>query len=236
MSRLYKNPPLIEAIFEIRFPAELSIECQRDKFYEKIRNGYPQIFVPIVMMGESPFLKSYEFKSLEGKKIIRCSINRFSIHTNKYEGFAKFEEDCLKYTQLFTKLYNITSLKRTGLRYINHIPIVRIEGCIPIQKYLKFGYRLPLDLESNKFELFDTTLVAKIGESKLRLLTRYLEVPSAAQREFILLDFDCYYEGELKTDKILDYLRKSHTHTKKIFENIITDEYKIVMDTDLMGG
>ena len=134
MSRSYKNPPLIEAIFEIRFPAELSIECQRDKFYEKIRNDYPQILVPIVM-GEPPSLKSYEFTGSEGKKIIRCSINTFSIHTNEYEGFARFKEDCLKYTQLFTKLYSITSLKRTGLRYINHIPIVRIEGCIPIQKY-----------------------------------------------------------------------------------------------------
>ncbi len=235
MSRSYKNPPLIEAIFEIRFPAELSIECQRDKFYEKIRNDYPQILVPIVM-GESPSLKSYEFTGSEGKKIIRCSINTFSIHTNEYEGFARFKEDCLKYTQLFNELYNITSLKRTGLRYINHIPIVRIEGCIPIQKYLKFGYRLPSDLESNKFELFDTTLVAKIGKSKLRLLIRYLEVPSAVQREFILLDFDCYYKGELKTDNILDYLRKLHTHTKKIFEDIISDEYKIVMDTDPMGG
>jgi len=235
MSRLYKNPPLIEAIFEIRFPAELSIECQRDRFYEKIRNVYPQIFVPIVV-GESPSLKSYEFRSSEGKKIIRCSINRFSIHTNKYEGFAKFEEDCLKYIQLFTKLYNITSLKRTGLRYINHIPIVRIEGCIPIQKYLKFGYPLPSDLGLNKFELFDTTFITKIGEGKLRLLARYLEVPSAPQREFILLDFDYYYEGELRTGKILDYLRKSHTHTKRIFEDIISDEYKMVMEIDLMGG
>jgi len=135
MSRSYKNSLLIGAIDKIRFPAELSIECQRDKFYEKTRNDYPQILVPIVM-GESHSLKSYEFRGSEGKKIIRCSINTFSIHTNKYEGFAIFKQDCLKYTQLFTKVYGITSLKRTSLRYTNHIPIVRIEGCIPIQKYL----------------------------------------------------------------------------------------------------
>ncbi len=235
MSKLYKNPPLIEAVFEIRFPAELSIECQRDRFYEKIRKDYPQIFVPIVR-GESPALKSYEFKSLDGKKIIRCSINRFSFHANKYEGFAKFEGDCLNYTQLFTKLYNITSLNRTGLRYINHIPIVRIDGCIPIQKYLNFGYHLPQNLESDKFELFHTTFVVKIGEGKLRLLTHYFEVPSPPKKEFILLDFDYYYEEKLKADKIRDYLRKSHEHTKRIFEDIISDEYKVVMDTEPIGG
>jgi len=55
MSKLYKNPPSIDAVFEIRFSAELSIECQRDRFYERIRNDYPQIFVPIVV-GESPSL------------------------------------------------------------------------------------------------------------------------------------------------------------------------------------
>ena len=235
MSRLYKNPPLIEAIFEIRFPAELSIECRRDKFYEKIRNDYPQILVPVVM-GESPSLKSYEFRGLEGKKIIRCSINMFSIHTNKYEGFARFREDCLKYTKLFNGLYSITSLKRTGLRYINHIPIVRIEGCIPIQEYLKFGYSLPSELGMDKYELFDTTLITRVGEGKLRLLTRYLEVPGAPQKEFILLDFDHYHEGELEAGKIADYLSKSHMHTKKIFEDIISDKYKMVMEIDLKGG
>lgn len=33
--------PLVEVIFEIRFPAELSIECKKDEYYEKIRNDYP---------------------------------------------------------------------------------------------------------------------------------------------------------------------------------------------------
>jgi len=235
MSSLYKNPPLVEAVFEIRFPAELSIECQRDKFYEKIRKDYPQIFVPIVM-GESPALKSYKFGSLDGKKVVMCSINTFSVHTNKYEGFAKFEEECLKHIQLFIKLYNITSLKRTGLRYINHIPIIRIEGCIPIERYLKFGYHLPRNLESDKFEFFQTNLVVRIGDGKLRLLTQYFEVPSPPKKEFILLDFDYYYEGKLRTDKISNYLKKSHEQTKKIFEDVISDEYKVVMDTEPIGG
>lgn len=235
MSRLYKNPPLIEAIFEIRFPAELSVECQRDKFYEEIRNDYPQILVPIVM-GGSPSLKSYEFRGLEGKKIIRCSINTFSVHTNKYEGFARFEKDCLKYTQMFTKLYNITSLKGTGLRYINHIPIVRVKGCIPIQEYLKFGYSFPSELGLDKYELFDTTLITRIGEGKLKLLARYLEVPGAPQREFILLDFDYHHEGELEAGKVADYLSKSHMYTKKIFEDIISDKYKMVMEIDRKGS
>ncbi|GAG81651.1 unnamed protein product, partial [marine sediment metagenome] len=45
-----------------------------------------------------------------------------------------------------------------------------------------------------------------------------------------------YHEGELETGKIADYLRKSHMHTKKIFEDIISDEYKVVMEIDLKGG
>lgn len=234
MSKLYKNPPLIEAVFEIRFPAELSIECQRDKFYEKIRKDYPQIFVPIVM-GESPSLKSYEFKSSDGREILRCSINSFSIHTNKYRGFAKFEEDCLKYIKIFIGLFNITSLKRTGLRYINHIPIIKIEGCIPIEKYLKFGYHLPNNIQSNKFEIFHTIVVSKIEYGKLQLTTQYLEIPNAPHTEFILLDFDYYFEGELKTNKISDCLKKSHEYTKKIFEDIISDDYKKVMDEEQKG-
>ncbi|GAI22544.1 unnamed protein product, partial [marine sediment metagenome] len=65
---------------------------------------------------------------------------------------------------------------------------------------------------------------------------RYLEVPGVPQREFILLDFDYYHEGELEAGKVAGYLSKSHLHTKKIFEDIISDKYKMVMEMDRKGS
>jgi len=36
-TEIYKNVPLVETVFEIRFPVELAIECNRDKLYKKIK-------------------------------------------------------------------------------------------------------------------------------------------------------------------------------------------------------
>ena len=52
-TEIYKNAPLIETVFEIRFPAELTIECNRDKLYEEIRNIYSKILIPTAVPGKA---------------------------------------------------------------------------------------------------------------------------------------------------------------------------------------
>lgn len=231
MSELYKNAPLIEAVFEIRFPAELSIECHRDEYYSKVKEEFPQIFVPAITGVEAPSLKSYEFKSKDNSKLLKNCINRFSYHTMRYLGFAAFKEECLHYMQSFTELYKISSLKRTGLRYINHMPIVKIDGCIPIERYLNFGYQLPSEkIIPDKFELFHTILVLNLGEGKLRILIQYDEIQDIVKTEVIILDFDYYIEGKLDAELLEHYLDDSHKHTKIIFESLISDEYRKVME------
>jgi uncharacterized protein (TIGR04255 family) len=51
-NKIYKNAPLLEAIFEIRFPGEPAIECHRDVFFEKVRKIYPKILVPKLISGQ----------------------------------------------------------------------------------------------------------------------------------------------------------------------------------------
>jgi len=45
-SEIYPNSPLIEVIFEIKFPGEPVVECRRDIFYELVREDYPKVLVP----------------------------------------------------------------------------------------------------------------------------------------------------------------------------------------------
>src|SRR3989337_722907 len=137
MPKTYPNAPLDEAIFEIRFPGELSIECRRDEFYEKIRSKLPNIFVPKMEIEKSYSLQPYSFINDDHSELVNFSINTFSYHAKKYEGFNSFKNKTLRYMRLFCQLYKIKSLKRTGLRYINHISFKRENGIIPINKYLK---------------------------------------------------------------------------------------------------
>lgn len=106
--------PLVEVIFEIRFPAELSIECKKDEYYEKIRNDYPNIYVPTITSPEPYPLKTYEFKNNEETGMLRFSINRFSVHSYVYKSFNWFKERASNYSKLFCKTFKITALRSTG--------------------------------------------------------------------------------------------------------------------------
>lgn len=228
MSELYKNPPLTEAVFEITFPPELSIETKRDEFYKKIRNEFPEINLPLQTDQEPYPLKNYLFRDTKREKGIAYSINKFSYHRYKYYGFATFKEENLKYLNMFAEYFGIRNLERTGLRYVNHIPILSEDGVIPIERYLHFGYKMPNSIPE-KYSLLHTVVFVKLGEGNLRILIQYQKLPDALQSEIILLDFDYFLEGKLSFSNIETYLDDSHKHTKKIFEDLTTEEYKIIM-------
>ena len=44
MREIYKNAPLIEAVFEIRFLAEISVKFNTGSFYNQMKENFP-IFV-----------------------------------------------------------------------------------------------------------------------------------------------------------------------------------------------
>jgi len=228
MSELYKNAPLIESVFEITFPPELSIETKRDEFYKRIRKEFPEINLPLQTDQEPYPLKNYLFRDAKREKGVAYSINKFSFHCYKYLGFARFKEESLRYLKMFAENFGIENLERTGLRYVNHIPIITEEGVIPIERYLHFGYKLPHSIPE-KFSLLHSVIFVKLGEGNLRILVQYLRRSDALQTEIILLDFDYFLEGKLSFSNIETYLDDSHKHTKKIFEDLTTEEYKIIM-------
>ena len=231
MGKVYKNAPLVEAVFEMRFPADLNIECARSNFYESIKKDFPNIFVPNAQFGQALALQPYEFKSADHKKVIRFSINSFAFHTSDYSsGFELFEEECLKYINLFIKFFKISTLNRMGLRYINRIAIMRKDGLIPIGEYLNFGFELPDSMSSDP-EIFHALLINKVGDGKLRTLIQYQEVPP--KNEVILLDFDYYYEDKIKAIDFPKYLTQAHKHIKEdVFKKLISENYMKALEAN----
>jgi uncharacterized protein (TIGR04255 family) len=232
MADIYPNAPLDETIFEVRFPAELSIECKRDEYYEKIRSNFSNIFVPQYEAGKSYSLHPYSFRNNDHSEIINLSVNTFSYHKKKYEGFQIFKNKTIEYLETLFQIYKIKILKRTGLRYINYIPLERENGIIPMHNYLKFSYKLPDSISSN-FEALETALLSKIGEGKLRTAIGLAKLTKDPQVEAILLDFDFYFEENLEVSKLELYLDNSHNYIKQAFEDIISDEYRNIMEGEV---
>jgi uncharacterized protein (TIGR04255 family) len=232
-SEVYPNQPLIEVVFEIRFPGEPAVECQRDRFFSLIRDRYPKVFVPKLKAGQAPSLSPYHFRQQDEQASILTAINRVAYTTKRYPGFAEFKVEALRVTRLFAETFNLNRLHRIGLRYVNAIPFVREAGYIPINNFLKMGISLPLPVTD---QLSSLSLSAVSGVSGGSMTTRVEHVvPEDKSNEALLLDFDFAKDAEsgdestLRVDMLADYLEESHKHTKKMFESIITDDYRKFM-------
>ncbi|MFH1503933.1 MAG: TIGR04255 family protein [Candidatus Omnitrophota bacterium] len=226
-SELYQNAPLDQTVFEIRFPGEPRVECNRDKFYEQIRETYPNVLIPRSLEGKAMAAEPYKFERDDGSWGVMISINKLAIYCKKYEGFVSFKKEVLRLFSLFGKLYNIKKLNRIGLRYINVIPFTREDDIIPLQSYFNVNIGLPKSI-STDFANLNLILVSKTEGGSI---TTRIEPAISADKtqEVILLDFDYSKDGDLDFGSLEKYLNESHDHTKYLFEELVADEYKKVM-------
>lgn len=221
---IYPNAPLVEAVFEIRFPGEPSIECRRDQFFERVRSEYPTVLVPKVQAGQAPALGPYHFKRPDGQASVMTAINRFAFSTKKYEGFRLFKTEALRLIRIFSEMFSIGKLNRTGLRYINVIPFVREQDRFPLSDYLNLSVKLPRSFpEQSKYLNISFVSPTDAGSVTTRIEPLLAEDQS---HEAILLDFDYAMETDLHIRDIERYIDQSHRHTKEMFEEVITDHYR----------
>mgnify|MGYP001111877111 CR=1 FL=1 len=231
-NEIYKNAPLVETVFEIRFPGEPAVECGRDKFYEQIRDAYSKVLVPRSAEGKAMAVEPYQFEREDGTYGVMFSINKLAIYCKKYEGFNLFKKETMRLVDIFGKLYKVKKLTRTGLRYINIIPFTREGEIIPLQNYLNIKVGLPESI-STDFANLNLIFVSKTDGGSI---TTRIE-PAISQdksHEVIILDFDYAKEKDLSFDSISQYLDESHRHTKYLFEELIRDGYKKVMKGEVV--
>lgn len=227
---IYPNSPLIEVVFEIRFPGELRVECNRDIFYEKIREHFPNVLVPSVKDGGFPALEPYRFESEDTLTGMMIALNKFAYYARRYPGYGQFSKEVLRWVTEFGKIYKVSKLNRSGLRYINIISFSRESGVIPLNRFLKMRLDLPEVFPDN----FENLSLVFISKTEWGAITTKIESIITADRshEAILLDFDYAKEKDLTIDSVAQYLEESHAHTKRVFEQLITDEYRQYLKGD----
>jgi len=226
-NEIYSNSPLGETVFEIRFPGEPRVECNRDQLYERIRKEYSQVFIPPVVQGSVVAMEPYRFEKEDASWGVMLSINKMSVYCKKYEGFALFKKEALRLFSIFGELYKIKHLQRTGLRYINIIPFTRKNDSLPLQDYLNVKINLP-GVMLTDFSNLNLIFVSKTPGGNITTRIQPMMTQDKKQ-EAIVLDFDYAKEDSLIFKNIEVYLDESHSHTKALFENLITDGYKKVI-------
>ena len=229
----YEYSPLVEVIFEVRFPGEPAVECHRDRFFNEIRDDFPTVWVPHVEPGKPLSMQPYHFKTNDGSESVMVAINRFAYSARRYEGFEAFRPHALSLVKKFCGKYGIKKLSRTGLRYVNVIPFLRSDDLVPWTKYFTVNLAMP---ESSMKEVSNVALVLESRSATGKMTTRIACGKSEDEtQEVFILDFDFSKTKALDVSKIPQYLDESHEHTKKVFEGVVSESYKAVMRGEVIG-
>ncbi|MCL5408850.1 MAG: TIGR04255 family protein [Candidatus Omnitrophica bacterium] len=218
MKQIKKNY-LAEVIFEIRFPAELSIESQKDRYYERIRKHFPQILIPKTATSEAYGLEPYKFASKEWNRFIAFSINKFFYISNEYQNFQIFRQELQDCLIPFLKLHSqISTLKKVSLKYTNRFPISRKAELIPLEDYLNYEYKLP-DGIPNQFTSFFSDFTSKTKDGNLRMHVQYEN-----EKEELVLGLEFFFDNQLIVSQIPEYTNNAHEYIKKAFFSLLKNQ------------
>ncbi len=221
---VYPNSPLIEVVCEIRFPGDLAIECKRDIFYDKIKDAYPNILVPQVRPGVVLPCEPYRFEREDHAAGIMLSINKFSFYLKKYEGHENFIKEFKRLAEILGTAYSVDKLNRIGWRYINLIPYTRKDGIVPLNRFLNIAISTP-GRAWERLENLSFVLVSRVTNGSITTKIESVRRKDA-QEEALVLDFDFAMTEGLSFSKLGKYVKISHEHTRALFEELITDEYR----------
>lgn len=132
----YLKSPLVEVIFQLRFPTILSINSNQPlEFQEKIREMYPFFEDQLEEFGDvlvNPQLRSaamrktgenknYAFISADTKTKINLTPSFIAISTRAYTRWEDFKKHIDFVIPIFQKEYHPSFYTRVGLRYVDAI-------------------------------------------------------------------------------------------------------------------
>lgn len=220
-NEIYKKSPLIEAVYEVRFSPLLAIESNRDKFHDKIKDAFPNVVIP------KSNLEPYVFAKRDQSWSALLSPVLFAVSCKKYEGFQVYKKECLRLLSVFGELFKVEKIARSGLRYVNIIPFTRESGIIPLKSFLNIEINLPKSIPST-FKAASMIFVSQLERGSITTRVEPVMSPDQSQ-EALILDFDYAKEADLRYKNLDEYLEESHTHTKALFEGLVTESYRKIM-------
>lgn len=223
-TEVYPNSPLNEVVFELRFPGDMALECQRHEFWQRVKADYPSIWLPKNDPGSHMALQPYRFEREDRSAGILIALNRFGYFARRYPGHVEFQKEFLRVREAFGQVFAIDRLTRIGWRYINLIPFVRQDGLIPLEQFLNLGFRVPPQVPQ-RFKALSLVFVSQLEHGTVTTRLETVERTDGGQ-EAMLLDFDYAKEHDLRFASVESYMKEAHEYTRGLFEDLITDEYR----------
>ncbi len=231
----YANPPIIEAVFEVRFAEPIS-EAKVTKAKDWLTNQYANSATEVQAEVKVDFAtRSAKFIDV-GKKFRLTSTDQTNlcllapasaiwVRLAPYEGWESFAARIASELPTTLKAFGNPPLARLGLRYVNRIDVKLIDGIARHEDYLNFRIVHGELLEPTNG--FQWRLVKEFNELNLKANVQSgvveTEVPGFAAFSF---DIDIFCDSILpkNANEIIEKIEYMRQLKNKIFEAGITEK------------
>lgn len=237
----YKNSPLKEVIFQLRFPTILSINAKEPvEFQERLRDEYPlyndtietvKESLPNGDVKETPSHR-YQFISQDGLYMISLGSSFIALSTLGYDTWEKFRDRIEKVVEQFQEVYSTKIFVRIGLRYKDVITksVYGFAGrnWNELVKPEVIGIISNID-EQNLMEYHLMSVHRQKGDDSV--VRNQFEFVLTEKRDEVSLLLDCDYSLSqvLPAEKYLGVADTLHGHSSNFIENSITPALREAM-------
>ncbi len=244
--RKYKKPAIQEAIFEVKFDYAGFDSAIPGQFFEKVRQLYPKkqdIKHISVFLGASHNTPPIQAPSIQackedGTELLQVGPGIVVANCLRYTSWENFSETIYAAINAYIDLAKPSNVTRVATRYINSFLIP--EEKINLSDYFCLGFQIPSSLSNLKG--LDLTLLNEIETDKnqcdqnFEIRTKFMTdalKPGEIGNRFIL-DIDCYTTTEISPvqNKILSLATQAHNILSSVFETIITEKLRYLMEVE----
>lgn len=243
MGRLYKNPPLIEALCEFQFEPDQPWDWTIPGLvYDKIKKEFPkkkqQKILEMEFRAEQEISQTVkggigrmQFLREDESALVQVGPNLLVVnHLTPYPTWNKFQEMIKNGLAVYNEVANPKALKRISLRYINRLKIPQSE--VRIEDYILAVPTIPAPLpqvfatwiQRVEIPFEDSNGVMAMQSGSIRH-----EVPNSIA--FLLdLDFVTLDIQRVNLENAMEWVARAHDEVEKAFEVCITDKTRALLE------
>ena len=237
MPRIYKKPPVIEAVCEFRFEGSQPWDWTIPGLvYDRIKSEFPkkrqQNVLEVAMQpGEGKIsqevkagIAKMQFLREDETALVQVGPELLAVNQLRpYPSWPTFKALILTQLDVYRTVAKPKALKRVGLRYIN-----RIDMPVPdfaLEDYFRTLPNLP-DTVPNVFASFMLRMEVPYEDINGRLTFVFGTPPIKAEKPAFMLDLDMFALGEdaPSLDEVSKWIEAAHERVEKAFDGTFTDK------------
>jgi uncharacterized protein (TIGR04255 family) len=227
LDEVFPRPPLREVAFEIRFAPRLRVNAELWKIQDEIVEEYPALSMEQVVQASGTLLPVNVFQNPNAARAIKISQENFVVAFTRYTRFEDFKAEVIAKTKRFCEKFDISTVSRTGLRYVNNFIVPGSGKTSEILRYVRPVVDFDR-LDADEIQHFVTEVRMRQRGHLVTLRGALLAPLEGGQRVYVL-DVDCHNSEPHSSRDIPKLLDTYHETAQLFFLDHVTEEYKNIM-------